>query len=210
MDSGPATREDDPTVTAGAHPAGMSHARLLLTLPLVALGALLLPGCQASKGDPTGLTSEAFPAPDIGMVWAAAHEALRHQGFTPDTTESSEAQGLVVSRHKLSLAPFSGQGHRDKATVRIKQDPARPAFWTAEVNVLRQPNLNMTEPSNPVAASWGDAVRVNELENVIRARIEMAFASQGVSDAFRRERGMLPRSTEPMHLGTGSAPGWKR
>lgn len=181
--------------------------RFLLALALSLLG--LLPACQASKGDPTGLSSDAFPAPDMGMVWEAAQTALRQQGFTPDLTESSEAQGLVVSRHRLVLAPFSGQGHRDKATVRITAAPDRPAHWIAEVNVLRQPNMNMTEPSNPIAASWGDPVRVNELENVIRARIEMQFAGQGVSDAFRRERGLPPRPDGGLHLGTGAAPGYK-
>ncbi|MFM8979758.1 MAG: hypothetical protein ACKOSS_04765 [Planctomycetia bacterium] len=186
-----------------------SRRPALVLLPLLAALLGLLPGCQASKGDPTGMESEAFPAPDMGMVYEAAQEAMRQQGFTADSSESSEAQGLVVSRYRLTMAPFSGQGHRDKATVRIKAAPSRPAYWIAEVNVLRQPNTNITEPSNPIAASWGDAVRVNELENVIRARIEMAFAGQGVSDAFRRERGMLPRPEGGLHLGTGGAPGWK-
>lgn len=202
---------DDPSVTAGGQSGAMTTSRCPVRVLLPFLVALLglLPGCQAGKGDPTGMESGAFPAPDMGMVWEAAKEALRQQGFTADSSESSEAQGLVVSRYKLSMAPFSGQGHRDKATVRIKAAPSRPAYWIAEVNVLRQPNMNMTEPSNPIAASWGDPVRVGELENVIRARIEMAFAPQGVSDAFRRERGMLPRPEGGMHLGTGSAPGYK-
>jgi hypothetical protein len=176
----------------------------LLVLPLA------LAGCQSGKGDTKGMVSSSFPAPDKSLVYEAAVDALRQQGLTPDSSVSSEAQGLVITRHKLTMAPFSGQGHRDKATVRIQEDPARPSYFTAEVNVLRETNGNMIEPSNPVVADWGGPTRVTELENVIRARIEMRFAPQGASDAFRRERGMQTVPAQQGELGTGAAPGFKR
>ncbi len=179
--------------------------RLRLALVLV---PLLLGGCQSGgKGDPAGLVSEGFPAPDKSLVFDAAMEAMRQQGFTPDSSASSEAQGLIVSRYKLVLAPFSGQGYRDKATIRIAEVPDRPSYYTVEANVLREPNNNLTQPSNPIAAEWGGATRVEEHENILRSRVEMRFSAPGASPAFRKDRGLAPAGAAPDHeLGTGAAP----
>jgi hypothetical protein len=175
------------------------------------VAALGLAACQGGgKADTAGLVSNSFPAPDKSLVYEAAADALRQQGLTPDSSVSSEAQGLIISRHKLVMAPFAGQGHRDKATVRIQEDPARPSYYTVEVNVIRETNSNITEPSNPIAASWGNPERQAELENIIRARVEMRFAPAGASDAFRRERGMQTVPAQSHELGTGAAPGFQR
>lgn len=186
--------------------------RLALCLAAPCLVALsLLTACQGGgKADTAGLVSNSFPAPDKSLVYEAAAEALRQQGLTPDSSVSSEAQGLIITRHKLVMAPFAGQGHRDKATVRIQEDPARPSYYTAEVNVIRETNSNITEPSNPIAATWGNPERQPELENIIRARIEMRFAPVGASDAFRRARGMQTVPAQSHELGTGAAPGYQK
>lgn len=174
----------------------------------IALAALLLPvltACQSGRVDTTGLSSDGFPAPDKGMVYAAAVDALRQQGFTADSSASSDVQGVVTTRHKLNLAPFSGQGYREKATVRIHELPEHPSYFRVEVNVLREVNKNITQPSNPVAAEWATGVRVQDVENLIKSRIEMRFITSDASAAFRRERGMAPGRTGRV-TGTGQQP----
>jgi hypothetical protein len=175
------------------------------SLVLAALLLPLLPACQMGKPDTTGLSSDGFPAPDKGMVYAAAVDALRQQGFTADSSASSDVQGVVTSRYKLNLAPFSGQGFREKATVRIHDLPEHPNHYRVEVNVLREVNKNITQPSNPVAAEWGPAERVQDIENLIKSRIEMRFITSDASDAFRRERGLSPGRTGRVS-GTGQQP----
>jgi len=181
----------------------LSHALVLVPL--------LLGGCQSGSGDATGLVSEGFPAPDKALVYEAAMDALRQQGFTPDSSASSETQGVIVSRYKLVLAPFSGQGYRDKATIRIADVVGRPSYYTVEANVLREPNMNLTEPSNPIAAEWGGPTRVNEHENILRTRVEMRFSAPGASPAFRKSRGLAPAApARDFDQGTGPAPNFKR
>src|SRR5262245_5761029 len=119
--------------------------RVLAVLPLV-LALVALAGCQSGRADTTGQQSDGFPAPDRLSVLDAAHEALHQQGFTPDTSMSSDREGVVVTRYKLSLAPFSGHGFREKATVRVHEVPGRENYYTAEVNVLREINGNMVQP----------------------------------------------------------------
>jgi hypothetical protein len=174
------------------------------------LPALLVPllvACQGGRPDTTGLSSDGFPAPDKGMVYAAAIDALRQQGFTADSSASSDVQGVVTTRYKLNLAPFSGQGYREKATVRIKDLPNHPSHYTVEVNVLREINKNITQPSNPVAAEWASPERVQDIENLIKSRIEMRFIASDASDAFRRERGLAPSQTGRVS-GTGQQPAY--
>src|SRR5687768_15217924 len=88
---------------------------------LAVLPCLAALGCQGV--DTTGERSDGFLAPDRSMVVETAVDALRTEGFTTDSSASSPEQGVVVTRHRLSLQPFSGHGFREKATVRIHEVP---------------------------------------------------------------------------------------
>lgn len=151
-----------------------------------ALGA-----CQGA--DTTGQRSNGFVAPDGALVYGAAVDALRQQGFTTDSSVSSEETGLVVSRHKLSMAPFSGQGYREKATLRIVAVPGHANYYTVEANVLREYNDNIEQPSNPVTADWRTAERVPQLENLLKNMVEMRFVAPDASPEFRQQRGLPQR-----------------
>jgi hypothetical protein len=174
-----------------------------MRLSLLLLCVALLTACQGV--DTTGQSSEGFAAPDKSMVFDSAVQALRAQGFTPDSSASSEAAGVVITRHKLDLAPFSGHGYRDKATVRVHEVPARCGYYTVEVNVLREYNDNISQPSNPIAGEWRQAVRVPELENLIKSRVEMAYISPDASTHFRETYGLPANPTSRMpELSTSS------
>jgi hypothetical protein len=178
------------------------------------LFAVLLSACQG-KVDTTGQSSEGFPAPDRSMVMDYAWEAVRQQGFTPDSSASAMSEGVIVTRHKLDLSPFSGHGYREKATVRVKEVPQRNGYFTVEVNVLREYNDNIAQPSNPIAAEWRSAVRAPDVENLIKSRVEMAFIQPGASTQFRETHGLpsegsgrMPElSTQPAPKDTGWYPG---
>lgn len=162
---------------------GLSGA---LLLPLA--GALLLGACRGV--DTTGQRSDGFLAPDRSMVFDAMVEAMRAQGFTPDSSVSSESTGVVISRFKHEMAPFSGHGFREKATLRLEEVAGRANYYTVEANVLREYNDNLEQPSNPVVADWRDGVRVPELENLLKSRVEMRFIAPDASRQFRTERGL--------------------
>jgi hypothetical protein len=160
--------------------------RTLLLLPAL---LLVLAACQ-NRADTTGQRSEGFAAPDRSMVYEAAWNALRQQGFTPDSSACSEAQGVLSTRYRMELQPFSGQGFREKATVRIADVPQHPNFFTVEVNVLREYNDNIAQPTSVLAAEWRSGVRVPELENLIKSRVEMMFISPDASAEFKSKHGM--------------------
>lgn len=175
--------------------------------------ALALSACQ-SKVDTCGQSSEGFAAPDRSMVYDSAYDALRRQGFTPDSSASSSSEGVIITRYKLDLSPFSGHGFREKATVRVHEVAQRSGYFTVEVNVLREYNDNIAQPSNPIAAEWRSAVRAPDVENLIKSRVEMAFIQPGASAQFREnhglpsaETGRMPElSTQPEAKDTGWFP----
>jgi hypothetical protein len=157
-------------------------------LPLLPIALLALAACKSA--DTTGQRSEGFAAPDRSMVYEASWNALRQQGYTPDSTASSEAQGLIVTRHRLEMQPFSGHGYREKATVRVQEVPQNANYYTVEVNVLREYNDNVSAPSNPVMAEWRGGVRVPEMENLLKSRVELTFITPDASAEFKSQHGM--------------------
>ncbi len=139
------------------------------------------------SADKSGQKSDGFPAPSKELVYRAALNTMRQSGFVPDASESSISSGFATSRWNTSLQPFAGAGRRDRATIRILDVPGREGFYRVETNVTREFNMNVTEPSNPIAAQWKNAERVDDLENLMTRKIEMQFLSLGPSSEFRNK-----------------------
>lgn len=150
--------------------------------------------CACRGVDVTGQRSEGFAAPDRSMVYEGAWNALRQQGFIPDSSASSETEGYITTRYRMELQPFSGRGFREKATVRVHEVPQKASYYTVEVNVLREYNDNLSQPSSPIVADWRSAERMPDVENLIKSRVEMMFIAPDVSPEFRATHGM---NTQP-------------
>lgn len=166
-------------------------------LPVVLLATFLLtlPGCQSdTKPDPVGQKSDGFPAPGQESVYRAAMKAVIESGFVPDYDESSERVGIITTRWNVQLQPFAGGGRRDKATVKITEVDQHDSYFRVETNVIREQNVNVKQPSDPVYAEWENPARVEDLENLITRRIEMSFLPGSASEEWREGRGFDTRS----------------
>lgn len=156
--------------------------------------ALPLAACQGDARNPSaskgGVRSDGFPAPSRFTVWDTAQRVVREQRMAVDTDASSAEAGIVVSRWRSSLSPFSREGYREKATIRILPVEGRSGYWRTETNVVRQMNADTRQPDNAMAADWTNDERNFQLEALINRRIEMFFLPSDVSDVFRRQHGM--------------------
>jgi hypothetical protein len=178
----------------------MSRALPLVVPRVLALALLagLVPALAACQGGNAkgSQRTKGFPAPAKEVVYDVAMQSVRRQGFVVDLDASSPEQGHVVSRWKLDLAPFSRMGTRDKATVWIREVPDHRDYYVVETNVTREHNSDQVQPHNPIAADWGSAERVTDLENLITARIERYFLQPEVSADLRETYGLpTPKST---------------
>jgi hypothetical protein len=161
-----------------------------LALLASGLALVLLTACQGP--DRTGRVTRGFYSPDFDTLWEVAEREMQRSGFTPDRDASSKPTRTMVSRWTLSMSPFSGRGYREQATLTFHEVPEQPNRWTVESNVLREQNMAVVAPSNPVVAKWENPVRVPEKELLLTRNIEMFFLPRDVSPQFRAQYGMPP------------------
>lgn len=160
--------------------------------------------------DKTGAASDGFPAPGRDIVWQSAMGVVREAGYVPDPNLSQKESGRIETRWRLALQPFSGRGHRERATIQVVKVPKKRGYYRLETNVMRQQNDNISDPSNPIAAEWTEGQRNTQMERLLNQRVEMSFLQGDVSDDFRRRYG-LPgqgsrRLTEPKPAPRPSGP----
>jgi hypothetical protein len=161
--------------------------------------ALLLAGCQSGKTKGAERT-DGFPAPDREIVFDVAARTLRQQGYSIDLENSSPETGVLVTRWTTQLAPFSGQGQRDKATVWVREVPGHANYYVVEANVVREQNMEIVQPGNPIKAEWENAQRVPEVERILVRQIESYFLGNDFSPELRRRYGITtpdPRLRDP-------------
>jgi hypothetical protein len=177
---------------------GRGTARRLLAVAVLAAGSAgCLGACQ--KPDTSGQVTRGFYSPDFDTVWEVSEREMARAGFSPDPDASSRATRTLVSRWEAQMSPFSARGHREKATVVLHPVPGTPDRWTVEVNVTRETNMAIVNPSNPVVAKWENPTRVGDREHMLAENIERFFVPRDVSPEFRTRYGMpaAPRTTTP-------------
>jgi len=165
-------------------------------LVCVVLLLLLVPACSSSSAVPPGASSVGFPAPDQELVYHTALGVLARYGHTPDMEQSSSTTGIIVSRWKNSLQPFSNCGYREQITVTIRPCPGRASYYTTETQAVRQNNANMQEPDSLIRAKWGPNQPDPEMEDLINSQIEMTFLPGSLSPEFRKRHGLGARDIQ--------------
>lgn len=193
---------------SGHAPGLMTYSRRAPALSLLSLLLLLPLAACSSGGAATGTApSDGFPAPSQEFVFNVAAEVLRKQGLSPSMEESSRQTWTVVTHWRNSPAPFSGEGFRERATVKVLPVPNRPGYYFTETQVVRQTNSNIKEPSNMLVADWTGEQRQADRELAINRLIEMQFLTGEVSSEFRDRYGMPTQDPSRIHRGSFAAPG---
>jgi len=175
-----------------------------LALVLSALVLLPLAACSGGGAATGTAPSDGFPAPSKDFVFNVSAEVLRKQGLSPSMEESSRQTWTVVTHWRNSPAPFSRQGYRERATVKIQDVPDRPGYYFTETQVVRQQNDNIKDPSNMVVADWSNEQRDGDRELAINRLIEMHFLPGEVSSEFRDRYGMPTQ--DPSRINSGCIP----
>lgn len=162
----------------------------------VALAALLiLTACATGnrRADKRGLMSDGFPAPSRELVVMAAERVVSEQGFAVERENTCSERGVLTTRWRTQLAPFSGQGYRERVTLTVNEIEGRANYFDVETNVIREFNMNVQAPSNPVMAEWKNPTRQADMETLITRRVEMHFLTGEASDEFRARFGVPGR-----------------
>ncbi len=170
----------------------MKPLALLFAVSVSSIAVTGLGGCNTSKPDKTGRSTQGFFVPSFETLWERGGIELRASGFPPDWEASSRDTRTIVSRYDTTLQPFTGKGTREQATLVFHPIAGRDNYWSVEANVLREQNMNSKEPGNIRKADWKNPVRVPEAEGNLVYRIETFFVGAEVSPQFRNRHGMSP------------------
>jgi hypothetical protein len=161
-------------------------------LALAALAASL-PGCTSTPESEPAWRSVEVDAPSDRVLWQLTLLSLQNLGY-PLGAGLDRSGGIVTTGWKTDLHPFSGQGQRTRAEVRLA--PVERGRWNVRARVERETNENMTDPLNAARAQWqagpDDERTADILLMHIRARLdpelELAPAQARSSEGAQRPR----------------------
>lgn len=131
-------------------------------LVLCALGA----GCASGK-KPAQWIDGTLEAPSDRILWEVTLISLQKTGF-PIGSGLEPGKLLAVSGWHNSLAPFKGDGFRERAHVQYLSQGGRR--YGVKVRVEREVNEDITHPLDLSYAEWESAP-----DNVTRAQIVLGY-----------------------------------
>lgn len=89
------------------------------------------------------------------ILWDVTRMAFEREGFPQVAPGFDPVTRTVVSGWRMELAPFSGQGYRERAWVRYST--TAEGRLGLEVRVQREANKNVARPLDPQYADWEEA-----------------------------------------------------
>jgi hypothetical protein len=126
--------------------------RSLAALSIVA--AVVVGACHTGpKHDPQWIANE-ISVPSENVLWAVAGQELQRMGF-PVGSDANPASLVMTSGWKTLLAPFRGEGYRERAEVRFVQ--VAPDRYKLEARVAKEVNNDLVSPLDPAHAVWESA-----------------------------------------------------
>jgi len=153
-----------------------------------ALAALC--ACQTTPEFPEKWVDTTASAPTDSVLWELALLALEEQGF-PVGAGANPSTMVAVTGWRLSLAPFKGEGYRQR--VHLKLAPAPEGKHEIALRVQKETNEDLARPMELRFAKWepaaDDEATAAILVAKIRARIgETLTVGEPVKKLARPQR----------------------
>jgi len=139
-----------------------------------AVSVVLLVVTSSCNSTPGGAWVEGdVPTVSDTVLWEMTRRAFRREGFPQTEPGFGPVDHTAKSGWRTKLAPFSGQGFRER--VWVKYSKAGAGGLALKVRVEREVNKNRARPLDPQHADWERAS-----DSVERAR----FILQNIKSAL--------------------------
>jgi hypothetical protein len=142
----------------------------------VVLAALLcaaLSACESTEKYPPQWRVEEIDVPSDRLLWEVVVFALEKEGY-PTGTDLDPTSLEAISGWRYSLAPFRGQGRRERAHILF--EPLGPKRYRLQVRVQRENNMDPVRPMDLSYAEWKEAPDNNDAALVLVQRIRSWIA----------------------------------
>lgn len=123
---------------------------------------------------PNWATAE-LAAPSENVLWAVASQELQRMGF-PLGVGADPRQLIMSSAWKTQLAPFKGDGFRQRAEVRF--EALESGRFAVDARVMREINNDIVRPLDPSHAKWESAPDDVETAQLLIQRIQARLGSK--------------------------------
>ncbi len=140
----------------------------------IALVSLLATACgSTAPREPDAVWREAdLESPSDRVLWKIALLSAEQAGF-PLAGGLDPASGVIVSGWRTELAPFSREGNRKRAEIRM--EPTGPRQWHVRTRVQKQLNMSLSAPLDATRAEWEWAPEDVLTAEILLRRIVAAF-----------------------------------
>ncbi len=136
--------------------------------------ALFVAACQGPKHPPVW-TEIVIASPSENVLWAVASQELQRMGF-PLGVGADPQRLSMSSAWKTELAPFRGDGFRQRAEVRFfARDGGQYAI---EARVVKEINDDIVRPLDPSYAKWEPAPDDVETAQLLLQRIQARLGAK--------------------------------
>ena len=146
-----------------------------LSAALSAALLIILTACSSTP-EPGWVESEA-PTVSRRVLWEVTRIAFEREGFPQIAPGFDPVNNTVTSGWRTELAPFSGQGFRERAWV--KYSTSDTGNLSIEVRVQREVNKNLARPLDPQYADWEEARDSKERARFLLQVIKGSLVSGG-------------------------------
>jgi len=133
-----------------------AHTLASLLLACCALGA----ACEAVNQYPPVWQTDQVATDSQRVLWEVTAMSFQKHGF-PTGTGLDPATMVAISGWKYDLAPFRGQGFRERAHVTF--EPLEEGVYAVELRVQHELNMDMVRPLDLSYAEW-KAAPDNDME----------------------------------------------
>ncbi len=130
---------------------------------------LFICACQTERKYPAEWISAAASAPSERVLWSVALDALQEQRF-PVGAGADPATMVALTGWRYSLAPFKGQGFRQR--VRLRLESSEPGKYTIFLQVEKDTNEDLARPMDLRYAQWEEAADDVDAANILLSKIQ--------------------------------------
>lgn len=142
--------------------------KMLQCLGLAALPLLLCVACMSGSNTPDQWLTMTAKAPTEDVIWEVALLAAIDADY-PLGAGVDPATRSATSGWRNSLAPFKGDGYRQRAHMRL--EPQADGSYVISLRVEKQTNEDLVRPMDPQYAKWEDAPDDVEATQILMTQI---------------------------------------
>lgn len=142
--------------------------------------------CKTGRSQPAQWVSATVEAPNEAVLWDLALLAMAQSDY-PIGAGVDPAKRVALTGWRFSLAPFKGQGYRQRA--RLKLTPKEDGRYEIALHVEKETNEDVVRPMELEYAKWEEAPDDLEAAQILLARIEARLG--GAIDVGERRRRAL-------------------